>query len=78
MLCPYKNAQKLLLAIITQIAVMDNFCCENIYTSAVKQYMKCLKLPSHRINVFLMMGNGKEELCRWLETDAIALSDTQA
>ena len=78
MLCSYKNAQKLLLAIITQITVTDNFCCENIYTSAVQQYMNCLKLPSHKINVFLMMGNGKDELCRQPVRNAIALSDTQA
>lgn len=64
MLCSYKNAQKLLLAIITQITVMDNFCCKNIYTSALKQYMNCLKLSSHKSNVFLMMGNEKEELRR--------------
>lgn len=63
-LCSYKKAQKLLLAIITQIMVMDSFCCENIHISAVEQCMNRLKLQSHKINAFLMMGNEKEGLCR--------------
>lgn len=32
-----KNAQKLLLAVTTQIIAVDSFCWENIYTSAVRQ-----------------------------------------
>lgn len=75
--CSYKNAQKLLLA-ITQIIAMDSFCCENIYTSAVKQDMNCFKLPPQNPNVFLMMGNGKEELSTQPARDATALSDVQA
>lgn len=57
---------------------MDSFCCENIYTSAVKQDMNCFKLPPQNPNVFLMMGNEKEELSTWSAGDATALSDTQA
>lgn len=57
---------------------MDSFCCENIYTSAVKQDMNCFKLPPQNPNVFLMMGNGKEERSMWSAGDATALSDAQA
>lgn len=55
---------------------MDSFCCENMHISAVKQCMNRLKLQSHKINAFLMMGNEKEGLCR--ELAYLNLSDTQA